>query len=109
MQFSHLNNTQQRGVKILAVGGAILAAGTTIALGGILGDVYGHEHPNPPNATQLTAHAQHGTHSGLTTSNVFELMGAFTLSLGWCVVGPGLFTIWQGMTGGENTALVHTL
>lgn len=48
MQFGHLNITQQRGVKILAVGGAILAAGTVIALGGILGDGYGHE----PEAVQ---------------------------------------------------------
>lgn len=109
MQFGHLNNTQQRGVKILAVGGAILAAGTAIALGGILGDVCGHAHPNPPNVTELTAHAQHGAHSTLTASNVVELIGAITLALGWSVVGPGLFTIYKGTTDGEHTPLVNTL
>jgi len=109
MQFGHLNSTQQRGVRILLLGGATVLAGNAIAFGGIFGDVYGHEHNHPPNATQLTAYPQHCAAPGLTTSNVFELFGTVTSILGWLAVAYSIFTIYQGTNGGEKTALVDTL
>ena len=107
MQFGHLNNAPQNGVKAFLAGVGVMAVGTAIVVGGVLGDVYGHEHPNPPNATQLTAHAQHYAQPTFTMSNVFQLAGLATLLLGWFIFSPGLYTIWKGMTNGENTTLVN--